>query len=171
MITVAGLVGNLAAAIAIANNETILGGILVLVFGALDMLDGAVARATGRATAFGALLDSVLDRLSEAVILGGILIYQLNQGNDEEVILSFAAVVGSILVSYVRARAEALDAPITDGLFTRPERVIFTGAALTLGLLRPALWILAIVTLITVGQRMSNAKQRLDEPSRIEGND
>lgn len=171
MITVAGLVGNIAAAIAITNNEILLGGILVLLFGALDMLDGAVARATGRATAFGALLDSVFDRLSEAIIFGGILVYQLNQGHDEEVILSFAAVVGSILVSYVRARAEALDVSITDGLFTRPERVIFIGVALTLGWLRPALWVLAIVTLITVGQRIRNTKQRLDEPSRIEGND
>lgn len=171
MITVAGLIGSVAAAIAIANEQLILGGILVLVFGGLDMFDGAVARATGRATPFGALFDSVLDRMGEAVVLGGILIYELDRGNKEEVILAFAAVVGSILVSYVRARAEGLGLTMTSGLFTRPERIIVTGAALILGLLRPALWVLAVVTLLTVVQRIDAGRRLLNEQARTEGDD
>ena len=171
MITIAGLIGSIIAAVAIANGELILGGILVLSFGGLDMFDGAVARATGRATPFGALFDSVLDRLSEAVVLGGILVYQLDQGNDEEAILAFAAVVGSILVSYVRARAEGLDVSMTSGLFTRPERIVVTGAALILDLLRPALWVLAVVTLVTVAQRVNTARRLLDERTRNERSD
>ena len=171
MITVAGLVGSVAAAVAIANGELIIGGILVLVFGGLDMFDGAVARATGRATPFGALFDSVIDRLSEAVVLGGILIYELDRGNDEETVLAFAAVVGSILVSYVRARAEGLDVSVTSGLFARPERIVVTGAALIFGLLRPALWVLAIVTLVTVAQRVNTARTLLDEQTRRDGGD
>ncbi|MDA0352122.1 MAG: CDP-alcohol phosphatidyltransferase family protein [Chloroflexi bacterium] len=163
MITVAGLLGSIAAAVAVADGRLLLGGVLVLVFGGLDMFDGAVARATGKATPFGALFDSVLDRLSEAVVLGGILVYELDRGNQEETILAFAAVVGSILVSYVRARAEGLDVSMTSGLFTRPERVILTGAALILGLLRPALWILAVVTLVTVAQRVDTARRLLAE--------
>lgn len=171
MITIAGLIGSIIAAVAIANGELILGGILVLAFGGLDMFDGAVARATGRATPFGALFDSVLDRLSEAVVLGGILVYQLDQGNDEEAILAFAAVVGSILVSYVRARAEGLDVSMTSGLFTRPARIVVTGAALILDLLRPALWVLAVVTLVTVAQRVNTARRLLDERTRNERSD
>lgn len=169
MITVAGLLGSVAAAVAIANEQLILGGILVLVFGGLDMFDGAVARATGRATPFGALFDSVLDRMGEAVVLGGILIYELDRGNKEEVILAFAAVVGSILVSYVRARAEGLGLTMTSGLFTRPERIVVTGVALILGLLRPALWILAIVTLLTVVQRIDAGRRLLNEQARTQG--
>lgn len=171
MITVAGLLGSIGAAVAIANEQLVLGGILVLVFGGLDMFDGAVARATGQATPFGALFDSVLDRLSEAVVLGGILVYELDRGNEEEAILAFAAVVGSILVSYVRARAEGLDVSMTSGLFTRPERVVLTGAALILGLLRPALWVLAIVTLLTVAQRVDTARRLLAEQAPHEGGD
>lgn len=171
MITVAGLLGSIAAAVAIANDQLVVGGILVLVFGGLDMFDGAVARATGQATPFGALFDSVLDRLGEAVVLGGILVYELDRGNDEEVILTFAAVVGSILVSYVRARAEGLDVEMTSGLLTRPERIILTGAALILGLLRPALWLLAVVTLLTVAQRVYVARRLLVEAPTHEGDD
>jgi CDP-diacylglycerol--glycerol-3-phosphate 3-phosphatidyltransferase len=171
MITVAGLIGSIAAGVAIANEQLILGGILVLVFGGLDMFDGAVARATGRATPFGALFDSVLDRMGEAVVLGGILIYELDRGNKEEAILAFAAVVGSILVSYVRARAEGLGLTMTSGLFTRPERIVVTGAALILGLLRPALWILAIVTLLTVVQRIDAGRRLLNEQASAQGDD
>ena len=171
MITVAGLLGSIGAAVAIANGQLILGGILVLVFGGLDLFDGAVARATDKATSFGALFDSVLDRLSEAVVLGGILVYEIDQGNDEETILAFAAIVGSILVSYVRARAEGLDVSMTSGLFTRPERVVVTGAALILGLLRPALWLLTVITLLTVAQRVNTARKLLAEQALNEGDD
>jgi CDP-diacylglycerol--glycerol-3-phosphate 3-phosphatidyltransferase len=171
MLTVAGFLGNVAAAVLVANGQLLVGGILVLLFSALDMLDGALARATGRATPFGALFDSVLDRLSEAAVLGGILVYELDRGNQEETVLAFVAVVGSLMVSYVRARAEGLGVSMTSGLFTRSERVVLTAIALIISpLLRPALWALAAITLVTVAQRVDAARRLLAaaEPAESE---
>jgi CDP-diacylglycerol---glycerol-3-phosphate 3-phosphatidyltransferase len=118
------------------------------------MLDGALARMTGKASRFGALLDSVFDRLSEAAVLFGVLLYALDRGHDDQAALAFAAIVGSLMVSYVRARAEGLGVTMTDGLFTRPERVIVLGVALLVGWLTPALWLLAVLTLLTAFQRL-----------------
>ena len=171
MLTVAGFLGNVAAAVLVANGQLLVGGILVLLFSALDMLDGALARATGRATPFGALFDSVLDRLSEAAVLGGILVYELDRGNQEETVLAFVAVVGSLMVSYVRARAEGLGVSMTSGLFTRSERIVLTAIALIISpLLRPALWALAAITLVTVAQRVDTARRLLAaaEPAESE---
>ncbi len=161
MLTVGGFAGNLAAAVAIVRGELPLAGALVLVFSALDLLDGAVARQSGTDSPLGALYDSVLDRLSEAVVLGGVLFYQLERGHDEESLLAFAAVVGSLMVSYVRARAEGLGVTMRSGLFTRPERVVVVAVALLFGWLRPALWLLAIATLLTTGQRVWDARRLL----------
>ena len=163
MLTVAGFLGHVGAAWLVASGELVLGGVLVLVFSAMDMLDGAVARATGKASRFGAMFDSVLDRLSEAAVLGGILLYELELENHEEAVLAFWAVVGSLMVSYVRARAEGLGTTMTSGLFTRPERVVVTGVALLFGWLRPALWLLAVVTLVTTAQRVNTARGLLAE--------
>jgi CDP-diacylglycerol--glycerol-3-phosphate 3-phosphatidyltransferase len=163
MLTVAGLLGNVAAAWFVANGELVTGGVLALAFSALDMLDGAVARATGKASPFGAMFDSVLDRLSEAAVLGGILLYELELENHEEVVLAFWAMVGSLMVSYVRARAEGLGTTMRSGLFTRPERVMVTGVALLFGWLRPALWLLAVVTLVTTAQRLYVSRGLLAE--------
>ena len=163
MLTVAGFLGNVVAAGFVANGELVIGGALALLFSALDMLDGAVARATGKASPFGAMFDSVLDRLSEAAVLGGILLYELELENHEEVVLAFWAVVGSLMVSYVRARAEGLGTTMRSGLFTRPERVMVTGVALLFGWLRPALWLLAVVTLVTTAQRLYVSRGLLAE--------
>jgi CDP-diacylglycerol--glycerol-3-phosphate 3-phosphatidyltransferase len=167
MLTVAGFMGNVVAAGFVANGELVIGGVLALVFSALDMLDGAVARATGKASPFGAMFDSVLDRLSEAAVLGGILLYELELENHEEAMLAFWAVVGSLMVSYVRARAEGLGImTMRSGLFTRPERVVVTGVALLFGWLRPALWLLAVVTLLTTVQRLWTSRGLLLEMKR-----
>ena len=164
MLTVAGFLGNVGAAWLVASGELVLGGVLVLVFSAMDLLDGAVARATGKASPFGAMFDSVLDRLSEAAVLGGILLYELELENHEEAVLAFWAVVGSLMVSYVRARVEGLGImTMRSGLFTRPERVVVTGVALLFGWLRPALWLLAVVTLVTTAQRVNTARGLLAE--------
>lgn len=153
-ISVAGFLGNVGAAALIANGQLMPAGIVVLVASALDMLDGGLARATGRATPFGGVLDSTLDRLSEATVLFGVLWYEIELGHQEESLLAFAAVVGSMMVSYIRARVEAAGGALTDGLFTRSERVVVTGVALIFGWLRPALWLLAVLTLATAVQRL-----------------
>lgn len=154
MLSLAGLLGNTVAGLLIAQGELVAGGIVMLLASALDMLDGALARMTGKASRFGALLDSTFDRLSEAVVLFGVLLYTLDRGHDEQAALTFVAIVGSLMVSYVRARAEGLGVSMKDGLFTRPERVVVLGVALLFGWLRAALWILAVLTMLTAFQRL-----------------
>ena len=115
-----------------------LAGWLSLLAGSLDMLDGALARATNRASRFGALLDSTLDRFSEAVIFLGLFIYFIGQDQQQELILIYATVVGSLMVSYARARAEGIGVPLKDGLFTRFERVFLLVIHLIMPKYKPA---------------------------------
>ena len=135
MVTLFGLVVNLMAAFCFATGQLVLAGILILFGGSFDMMDGAVARARKITNSAGALLDSVIDRYSEAVIFLGALIYFYRLPNLSGVILVFAAVIGSILVSYVRARAEGLQIECKVGLMQRPERIVL----LALGVLAQGL--------------------------------
>ncbi|HUZ00704.1 MAG TPA: CDP-alcohol phosphatidyltransferase family protein [Thermomicrobiaceae bacterium] len=153
--TLLGLALNVFVAGVIASGNLVLAGVLALGAGAFDMLDGAVARVTNRITHFGGFLDSTLDRYSEAVLYFGLLVYLLRAGgNQTGILLVYATVVGSIMVSYARARAEAAGLKAEVGLFARPERVILL--ALFLILRRPvwALWILAVLTNLTTAQRI-----------------
>jgi CDP-diacylglycerol--glycerol-3-phosphate 3-phosphatidyltransferase len=131
MITLFGLFVNLIAAFCLASGRLVLAGILILFGGSFDMIDGAVARAGTKSNSSGALLDSVIDRYSEAVIFLGALIYFYLHSNFSGVILVFASVIGSVLVSYVRARAEGLQIECKVGFMQRPERI----ALLALGTL------------------------------------
>lgn len=149
-----GFAGNIAAAWLVAEGHLAAGGIVMLAASALDLLDGALARATGQATAAGALLDSTLDRASEAVVLFGLLAYEIDAGHREEALLVFATVVGSLLVSYVRARAESLNVALRAGLFRRQERVVLLAVGLATGWLRPVLWVMAVATVGTAAQRL-----------------
>ena len=160
-LTLAGLAGNVGAAVLVARGELLTGGLVMLLAGALDLLDGALARSTGRATRFGALLDATSDRLSDVAVLFGLLVYETGLGNREESLLVFVAAAGSLLVPYIRARAEAEGVSLTAGVFTRPERVVLLGAALISGWLRPGLWLLAALTLLTAAQRFYLAARAL----------
>lgn len=153
-LTVAGVLGSAGAATLLARGQFLAGGIVVLAAGALDILDGALARATGQVTRFGAVFDSVMDRVSEAAVLFGLLYYYAGRDAREESLLAFAALAGSMLVSYIRARGEILGLPIREGLFTRAERVIVIGLGAIIGQVRIALWILAILTNLTALQRL-----------------
>jgi CDP-diacylglycerol--glycerol-3-phosphate 3-phosphatidyltransferase len=170
ILTFAGLVGSAIAGVLVANDVLLGGGILLLLSGALDLFDGALARATGRAGPIGALLDSTVDRFSEAIVLFGVLFYELERGNREESALVFVAVVGSLLVSYVRSRAGELGVQLTEGLLTRPERIILLAVGLITGWLRPTLWILAILTVATALQRLYLAVRVL-RTEAVEGGD
>ncbi len=161
MITVTGFAGALVASVLVARGQFLAGGLVMLAAAALDLLDGILARATGRVTAFGGVFDSVADRLSEAAVLAGLLFYFSSRGQREETILVFAAVVGSLLVSYVRARAEAAGVELREGLFTRPERVIVLGVGLIIDQARIALWILAVLANLTVLERLFATWRRL----------
>lgn len=153
-LTVFGFLLNLVNAWLLASGRLRLAGVLVLAFSALDGLDGTLARLSGQATRFGAFLDSVLDRFSEAVLYFGLLVYFAHSGRQEELYLTYAAIIGSQMVSYTRARAEGLGLPCQVGWFSRVERIIALCIGLVAGWLRPVLWLLAILTNLTALQRM-----------------
>lgn len=149
-----GFAGNVGAAALAARGQFLAAGAVMLAASALDLLDGALARATGRASAFGAVLDATLDRLSEAAVLGGLAFYYAERGRTEEVVLAFAALAGSVAVSYVRAQAKANGLDLREGLFTRAERVLLLGGGLIIHQVRIALWILAVMASATALQRL-----------------
>ena len=155
LLTVVGLLLNVGVAVVIALGQPGWGGALLLLASAFDMLDGAVARATGTTTRFGGFLDSTLDRYSEAVVFGGVLIYLLGT-DDAEIgaVLVFVATVGALLISYARARAEAAGFSASVGLVARPERVILLALCLLIGRPLWALWVLAIATHVTATTRI-----------------
>lgn len=148
------------AAALITRGHLFAAGFMVLVAGFFDMLDGALARSTNQTSSFGAVLDSTLDRLSEAVPLLGILVLYLYFGNQSTVVVLLVclALIGSPLVSYIRARAEALSLECQVGLFTRAERVIVLALGLLLNqidyALIIALAIIVVFSFFTAGQRL-----------------
>ena len=146
---------NIAAAYVIATGHFLLGGVLVLVSGLFDLFDGALARFTKQTTKFGAILDSTVDRISEAAILCGLLIwYEPQEGASLKIVLIFVVLIGSFLVSYIRARAEGVGLQCQVGLFTRAERVIVLAIGLLINQIFIALCILAVFVFITVVQRL-----------------
>ncbi len=154
-LTVVGLLLNAGVALVIASGHPRWGGALLLAASAFDMLDGAVARATGTITRFGGFLDSTLDRYSEAVVFGGLLIFLLGTDDgDVGALLVFVATVGALLISYARARAEAAGFSASVGLVARPERVVLLAVCLLLGRPLWALWVLAIATHVTALTRI-----------------
>ena len=136
----------------------------------LDILDGALARAGGKATPFGAFLDSTTDRVSESFMLTAIAFVLSRQGHDVFVAVAVAAVAGSILVSYTRARAEALGLRGDVGIGSRAERVVVITAGLVLapwGVLPWAIAVLAVTAWVTVVQRVLHVRKQLLEDSRV----
>jgi len=153
-LTLINLALNIGAAYVIATGHFIIGGVLVLVAGLFDLLDGALARFTEQTTKFGAILDSVADRISEAAILCGLLIWYIPQGASLEIVLIFAVLIGSFLVSYIRARAEGLGWQCQVGLFTRAERVIVLVIGLLINQIFIVLCVLVVFVFFTVVQRL-----------------
>ncbi|MCL4369712.1 MAG: CDP-alcohol phosphatidyltransferase family protein [Chloroflexi bacterium] len=166
-VTLITLALNFGVAAVIAWGSLPAGGLLVLVVGALDSLDGALARATGRATTFGAFLDSTMDRYSEAALFLGI-IYRFHD-DTTLVIIAYLALVGSLMVSYARARAEGLGLDCEVGWLARPERVVILGLGLATGLTLYALIVLAFFTHVTALQRILHVR-RVTGKGRDEGN-
>ena len=161
MITVAGLIGCIPAMILVSQGNLLAGGIIFLLTSLLDLFDGALARKSNSSSDRGALLDSVADRISEALIMAGILYYGWSIQDKSIVLFSFGSVVGSLLVSYIRARAEGLGLKLSDGWFTRPERVIVISALLLFNVVAPGLILLTILTFLTALQRWTLADKKL----------
>jgi CDP-diacylglycerol---glycerol-3-phosphate 3-phosphatidyltransferase len=141
-----------------------LGAALFIVGSILDVLDGALARRSGKATPFGAFVDSTTDRMSEAFMLGAIALVFARDGNEVALAFTFAAVAGSFLVSYTRARAEALALKGDVGIGSRAERVFVISAGLILapwGALQWAIYLLTLTAWVTVVQRVLAVRAQL----------
>ena len=158
-LTFTGLVISFGAAYLLGGGHFFFGGLLVLLSGLFDLVDGALARFNNQATKFGAILDSTFDRLSEAVILCGLMIWYIPKESTLEIVLIFAVLTGSFLVSYIKARAEGLGLECQVGLFTRAERVIALTVGLLVGQVLIALWILLLFVYVTVIQRLLYVKE------------
>jgi len=153
-LTVAGLGVSLLAAAAFVTGRTRLAGGLLLLAGLFDYFDGSLARASGQVTTFGAFLDSVIDRYSDLVVLLGIVVLFAQMPHARGAIVAMAGLVGSVMVSYTKARAESIGVECTVGVMERPERLICLIAGALFDLLEPALWLLAILANITAIQRI-----------------
>jgi CDP-diacylglycerol---glycerol-3-phosphate 3-phosphatidyltransferase len=173
-ISLTGLVLCVAAAVLIFEDQWFLGGLAFVVGSVCDTLDGRYSRMSGKGTSFGAFLDSTLDRMEEGIVLTAVA-YQFSQdGNDAAVAAVVAAVLASLMVSYTRARAEALGVDCRVGIADRAVRVVILSAGLILArgagifdveLIEPAVWVLAVLSVITVGQRIFHVRQELTRPA------
>lgn len=156
MLTLVGLVISAGAGLLVAVGQLVPGGVVLLLAGAFDILDGAVARVTGKVYRYGAFLDSTTDRYAEGFTYMGLLWYFIFNGHHTvEPMLVIAALTGSLLVSYVRARAQSLGFVCEGGILARPERVVITVLGLLINpILVPMLWVLAVLTNLTAVQRI-----------------
>jgi phosphatidylinositol phosphate synthase len=157
--TLAGVIITSMAAAALIMGQTRIGGALILIGGLCDSIDGSLARSCGKATRFGALLDSAIDRYSEFVMFFGIIAYFMSQNDDTTSVVAFLALCGSIMVSYSRARAEGLGFEAKSGFMQRAERIVFLGAGALFHpiLLKLAIWLVAIFANFTAFQRLRSA--------------
>ena len=153
-ITLLGLVGNIVAAYLIARGYLLAGGLVAAFMAPLDAVDGALARKTGITSKFGAFLDSVIDRYDEMILLAGVLYYYQSQAYTVGVMLTYAALCGSVLVSYTRARAEGLSFSGKAGIFSRIERSIVLILGLLFNQLLISIGIIAILANVTAIQRI-----------------
>jgi CDP-diacylglycerol--glycerol-3-phosphate 3-phosphatidyltransferase len=165
--TFMGLLGNVVGAYFLARGEIVIGGIIVLVMGPVDALDGTMARLRGEPSSFGGFIDSVSDRYSELVIYLGLLIYSLNTGDHIMSALVYMAASGSVLVSYVKSRAETLGFECKIGLLSRVERYLVLAPLLVLN--RPiwALWIIAILANFTALQRFLYVRNQARQQHKL----
>lgn len=158
--TLLGLAGNTVGALLIALGYVQIGGVVVLIMGPVDALDGTMARLRGMTGKFGAFVDSVTDRYSELVIFMGMLYYFTQQNNRIAILLVYAAAAGSVLVSYIRARGQSLGWDTKVGILTRVERYLVLAPALILNYPVVGLWIIAIFSNLTAIQRIIDVRRQ-----------
>lgn len=166
LFTLMGFLATLVASFLILKGYWTSAGIFIILSGILDLFDGAAARKLGKVTTFGGILDSVLDRYSDLIVLLSLLIYYLRKGDPGLVILVSFASMGTALVPYVRARAEAADVSCSVGLMERAERIGLLSAGALFGWMEFMLWILTILTHFTVLQRIYYVWKKLRPPER-----
>jgi CDP-diacylglycerol---glycerol-3-phosphate 3-phosphatidyltransferase len=171
-ISLTGLVGNLIAAVLVWQEYFFLGGVAFILGSVMDTLDGRYSRMSGKGTPFGAFLDSTLDRIEEGIVLTAVAAYFATQGDELAVAAVVVAVLASLMVSYTRARAEALGVECKVGIANRAVRVVILSAGLVFAkgaglgdfeLLAPAVYVLAALSTITVFQRIFHVRRELSD--------
>jgi len=165
--TLLGLAGNIVGSVLIALGYMTVGGIIVLVMGLVDTLDGTMARLRGMSTEFGAFVDSVTDRYSELFIFGGLLYYYLHKGDWLSVLAIYMAASGAVLVSYVRARAASVGMDTKVGFLSRFERYLVLAPTIILHIPMVGVWIIAIFANITALQRILDVRRQAHEQNKI----
>jgi phosphatidylinositol phosphate synthase len=174
-ISMMGLIGNLAAAVLVTQRLFFLAGVAFILGSVMDTLDGRYSRMSGKGTMFGAFLDSTLDRIEEGIVLAAVAGYFAAQGDEFAAAMCVVAVLGSLMVSYTRARAEALGVECKVGIATRPVRVVILSIGLVFAkgagldnveLLAPSIYALAALTTFTAGQRVWHVRKALSAESR-----
>jgi CDP-diacylglycerol--glycerol-3-phosphate 3-phosphatidyltransferase len=162
--TLMGFLATLVASLLILNGFWFLAGLAIILSGLFDLFDGVIARKFGKVTALGGFLDSVLDRYSDLLLLISLLVYYLKKEEPDLVILTSFVSMGTILIPYVRAKAETLQVPCTIGLMERAERIILLSIGTLFQWMEPVLWILAVLTHFTVLQRIYYVWKKLHSP-------
>jgi phosphatidylglycerophosphate synthase len=162
--TIMGFFATLIASAFIIKETWVAAGLMIILSGLFDLFDGVLARKLERVTLFGGFLDSVLDRYSDLFLLLALLIYYLRKGVPGLVILTSVVSIGTILIPYVRAKAESLQIPCSVGLMERAERIILLSAGTLFQWMEPILWILAILTHFTVIHRIYYVWNKLRSP-------
>jgi CDP-diacylglycerol--glycerol-3-phosphate 3-phosphatidyltransferase len=163
LLTVIGTLVSLVAAAAFASGAFAWAGVLVLAGGFFDLIDGVVGRHHGTSTRFGAFLDSTLDRLVDMALLLGIALYFARIGRPDVVLLAGVALIATVLVSYSKACAERYVDEIKVGVLERGERIGLIAAGGILGLVEPALWVVAIGSVVTVIQRFNRSYREMEK--------
>lgn len=148
-VTILGLLVSAGCAYLLSQGMFLAGGAVLIFAGMMDMVDGALARRSGTASPRGALLDSVVDRVAEATVFLGLLVYYLDPVSAAEIVLINVSLAGSFMVSYLRARGEGLGVDCRVGIMTRPERVVALAVGLLLGQVTIALAVIAVLTVFT----------------------
>lgn len=168
-LTVIGLGVSFLAATAFVAGRTRAAGLLLILAGLCDFFDGALARVSGQVTAFGGFLDSVIDRYSDLLVLLGIVVLFARTPHTRGAVVAMAGLIGSMMVSYTKARAESIGVKCTVGMMERPERMICLIAGAMLNLLEPALWVLAILSNLTALQRIAFTWRATRDTARLRG--
>lgn len=153
-LTVFGMLLQVGVAVVLGLGRIKLGGLLLIIVGPIDVLDGTLARVLGKQSRFGAFLDSTLDRISDSALILGLTAHYIVLGQHRQVALLLVSLVSATLVSYIRARAEALGFPCKVGLLTRMERVGLIALLSAFGLADVLVWVLALLSVVTVVQRI-----------------
>ena len=162
-VTLLGMICMCGIGLILSQGYLVIGGALMAIAASMDALDGGLARLTNNTSKFGAFLDSTTDRWAEAAVYGGLLWLYTGQGAQLEVMLVYAGIIGSLLVSYTRARAEALGVECDVGLFTRFERLAVLGLGLLSQQMLIALGLLAVLSNFTAIQRILHVYEQLDK--------